>query len=83
MATQGAVFISYHRSMGHIEISTLGLPLMAQDLLDNLKKKLLEQIRKDLSSREENYFKDQVKISTRQYFNNFLGYKPMTEVHLY
>lgn len=83
MATQGAVFISYHKTMGHIEITTLGLPLMAQDLIDNLKKKLLEQIRKDLVSREDNYFKDQIKISTRQFYNNFLGYKPMTEVHLY
>lgn len=83
MATQGAVFVSYHRGMGHIEVSTLGLPLMAQELLENLKRKLLEQIRKDLVSREEQYFKDQIKISTRQFFNNFLGYKPMTEVHLY
>lgn len=83
MATQGAVFISYHRTMGHMEVSTLGLPLMAQDLLDNLKKKLLEQIRKDLSGRDESYMRDQLKIATRQFFNNFLGYKPMTEVHLY
>lgn len=83
MATQGAVFISYHRTMGHIEITSLGLPLMAQDLMEDLKNKLQEQIKKNLISRDENYFKDQVKISTRQYFNNFLGYKPMTEVHLY
>jgi ribonuclease J len=83
MATQGAVFISYHKTMGHIEVSTLGLPLMAQDLTENLKKKLLEQIRKDLVSREDTYFKDQVKIAARQFYNNFLGYKPMTEVHLY
>jgi ribonuclease J len=83
LATQGAVFISYHRSMGHLEVTTLGLPLMAQDLLENLKKKLLEQIRVDLVSREEDYFKDQLKIRSRQFFNNFLGYKPMTEVHLY
>lgn len=83
MATQGAVFISYHKTMNHIEVSTVGLPLMAQDHLDNLKKKLVEQIRKDLVSRDEGYFKDQVKISTRQFFNNFLGYKPVTEVHLY
>ncbi|HXH73969.1 MAG TPA: ribonuclease J [Bacteriovoracaceae bacterium] len=83
LATQGAVFISYHKTQGHIEVTTLGLPLMAQDLLENLKKKLLQQIKNDLSTREEGYFKDQVKISTRQFFNNFLGYKPMTEVHLY
>ena len=83
MATQGAVFISYHRSMGTIEISTLGLPLIAEDWKENLKKKLLDQIKTNLVSREDNYFKDQVKISTRQFYNNFLGYKPVTEVHLY
>ncbi len=83
MATQGAVFISYHRTSGKIEMTTLGLPLSAQDLVENLKKKLLEQIRRDLVSREENYFKEQIKISTRQFYNTFLGYKPVTEVHLY
>ncbi len=83
MATQGATFISYHRGMGVIEVTTVGLPLFAQDLIENLKKKLVEQIRKDLVSREDQYFKDQLKISTRQFFNNFLGYKPVTEVHLY
>ena len=83
LATQGAVFVSYHRTQGHMEITTLGLPLSAQDLMENLKKKLMQQIKNDLHSREENYFKHQLKISTRQFFNNFLGYKPMTEVHIY
>lgn len=83
MATQGAVFISYHKTSGKIEITNIGLPLIANEMLDNLKKKLLEQIRKDLSTREDNYFKDQIKISARQFYNNFLGYKPVTEVHLH
>jgi hypothetical protein len=83
MATQGAVFISYHKTSGKIEITNIGLPLIANEMLENLKNKLLEQIRKDLISREENYFKDQIKISTRQFYNNFLGYKPVTEVHLH
>lgn len=83
MATQGALFISYHRSMGHIEVTTIGLPLIFQDNIEQLKKRLLQQIRSDLVSREENYFKDQLKISARQFCNNLLGYKPVTEVHLY
>ncbi len=83
MATQGAVFVSFQKSTGQIEVTLLGLPLMANELVENLKKKLLEQIRKDLISREETYFKDQLKISTRQFFNNFLGYKPVTEIHLH
>lgn len=83
MATQGAVFVSFQKNTGQIEVSLLGLPLLANELSDNLKKKLLEQIRKDLISRDETYFKDQLKISTRQFFNNFLGYKPVTEIHLH
>jgi len=83
MATQGAVFISYHRAMGHMEVTTLGLPLMAEELLPDLKRRLLDQINKDLGKRETDYFKNQIKISARQFYNNILGYKPMTEVHLY
>jgi ribonuclease J len=47
MATQGAVFISYHKTSGKIEITNIGLPLIANEMLENLKRKLLEQIRKD------------------------------------
>ena len=83
MATQGAVFISYHRNMGIMEVTTAGLPLMAQEHIDSLKKRLLKQIQSDLATREEAYFKDQLKISARQFYNHLLGYKPVTEVHLY
>ena len=83
MATQGAVFISYHRSMGHMEVSTIGLPLIAEEWKEALIRKLLDQIRTNLKGREEAYFKDQLKIMTRQFYNNFLGYKPVTEIHLY
>lgn len=83
MATQGAVFISYHRNSGTLLLTNVGLPLIADEWKENLTKKLLQQIKNDLHSREETYFKDQLKISTRQFYNNFLGYKPVTEVHLY
>lgn len=83
MATQGAIFISYHRNMGHMELTFAGLPLMFQEHVEPLTKRLLQQIRNDLHSREEKYFKDQLKILARQYCNNLLGYKPVTEVHLY
>jgi ribonuclease J len=83
MATQGAVFVSWHKSYNKMEISTLGLPLMAEELKEKLKEKLLHKISTDLDSRDESYVKDQLKVATRQFYNNFLGYKPMTEVHLY
>lgn len=83
MATQGAVFISFIKSSGMIEVSTAGLPLMVNENIETLKKRLLQQIKNDLITREDHYFKDQLKISTRQFFNQLLGYKPVTEVHLF
>ena len=83
LATQGAVFVSYHRTVGHMEVSTVGLPRMAQEHMEPLKKRLLKQIQSDLANRDEAYFKDQLKISTRQFYNHLLGYKPVTEVHLH
>ncbi len=82
MSTQGATFITYQRTSQLLEVTTVGLPLLAQSLLEKLKSRLSEQIQKDLQSRNENYVKDQLKISTRQFFKNHLGYKPVTEVHL-
>jgi ribonuclease J len=82
MATQGAVFITYQKKSKEIQISLIGLPLFASDLTEQLKSKLIHLIEKELSSREDKYFSDQIKISTRQFFNNFLGYKPVTEIHL-
>lgn len=82
MATQGAVFITFQYKTNRLEISTVGLPLSAQDDMESLKKRLLKQIKENLDGREESYFKDQLKISTRQFFNHSVGYKPVTEVHL-
>ncbi len=82
MATQGAVFITFGRKNETLDISLLGLPLMADEALESLKARLLKQIKSDLISREDSYFKDQVKISTRQFFNHLIGYKPVTDVHL-
>jgi len=82
MATQGTVFISFIKQKQLLKISTIGLPLMVENLLPKLEQKLLHQINNDLQSREDKYFIDQIKISTRQFFNNYLGYKPVTEFHL-
>lgn len=83
MATQGSVFISLQRNTGEWQVSCLGLPLIAEDWKENLIKKLTHQVKNDLKGRDETYVKDQLKIATRQFYNNLLGYKPVTEVHLY
>lgn len=83
MATQGAVFVSFNKHRNLIEITNIGLPLSANEGLEKLKMLLLHKIHTDLASRDDNYLKDQLKILTRQFYNNLIGYKPVTEVHLY
>jgi len=83
MATLGAVFISYRKYSQELEISLLGLPLSANEARDKLKNILLDQINKNLKTRDDEYFKNQLKILTRQFYNNYLGYKPLTEIHLF
>lgn len=82
MATQGAVFISYHASSGQLDITPIGLPIFVQEEQEKLKTRLTDLLRSELSRRDQNYVKDQIKIATRQYYNQLLGYKPVTEVHL-
>jgi ribonuclease J len=82
MATQGAVFITVTRSQQKMNLSFLGLPLYAEQIKPQLETKLLEQFTKEFNKRDESYLRDQIKISIRQFFNQFIGYKPVVEVHL-
>lgn len=82
MATLGTVFISLDRVRGEMQLSTLGLPVAAQDLLPKLQSIIIDKVRADWRTRQMEYAKDQIRIATRQFFNHELGYKPVTEVHL-
>jgi ribonuclease J len=82
MATLGTVFISLDRVRGEMQLSTLGLPVSAQDLLPKLQSIIIDKVRADWRTRQMEYAKDQIRIATRQFFNQELGYKPVTEVHL-
>jgi hypothetical protein len=65
-----------------MQLSTLGLPVSAQDLLPKLQSIIIDKVRADWRTRQMEYAKDQIRIATRQFFNHELGYKPVTEVHL-
>jgi ribonuclease J len=82
LATQGAVFISVDRVRGVCEVSTLGLPLSSQATLSKVKELVMDKIRNDLDTRGAQYATDQLRIAVRQFFQQQLGYKPVTEVHL-
>lgn len=82
LATQGIVFISIEKKSQKVQITHYGLPLLVESKIETLKKNILHQIKENLHSREDEYYRDQVRIMTRQYFNAILGYKPVAEVHL-
>ena len=82
LATQGMIFISIEKKTRKIQITHLGLPLLAESKIETLKNNILHQIDKNLHGREDEYYREQVRIMSRQYFNGFLGYKPVAEVHL-
>lgn len=82
MACQGSVFISLDRVRGLLEVSSHGLPLSAELLMPKLKSLILDKVRSDLSGRQIDYTKDQIRIATRQFYQSNLGYKPVTSVHI-
>ncbi|MBY0515811.1 MAG: ribonuclease J [Bacteriovoracaceae bacterium] len=83
MACQGTVLISLDPAKRKVKVTTLGLPLEAKDLLEKLQDLILNKFQNDLKSRQEDYVCDQLKIMTRQFYQHELGYKPVTEVHLF
>ncbi len=82
MACQGSIFVSIDRVRGNCHVSSLGLPLSTKDCMARVRGLILEKVREDLGSRAPEYAADQVKILVRQYFQQSLGYKPVTEVHI-
>lgn len=82
MATQGTIFVSLDRVRGDCLISGLGLPFIVQDCLPQVRKLILDKSKGDLAGRAKDYISDQLRIMVRQYFQQVLGYKPVTEVHL-
>jgi predicted secreted Zn-dependent protease len=55
---------------------------MAETHLEKLEKNIWNKVYKDLAGRHEEYFKEQLRISVRQFYQALLGYKPVTQVHL-
>lgn len=87
MATTGSVFISYCESLNQIQVSFLGVPNQINNseksLQEGLIKLLHHELKRDLHGREADYKKEQLRILTRRYLFQILGYKPVTEVHLW
>ena len=82
LACNGVVFLSIDVKKKTLIISTQGLPLVFESYKENLEKSIWHKIHKDLSGRNEDYTKEQIRITVRQFYQAHLGYKPVTQVHL-
>jgi ribonuclease J len=82
LATLGSVFVSVDRVRGFCKLTTLGLPLSAEELIPRAEDLVMTKVRSELDHRNHDYAAEQLRIAVRQFFNQALGYKPVTEIHL-
>ncbi len=77
MAGRGCVFISVQKDKRNaLYLSTSGLPKIATDHLDKLKIHLKRELARSTKEIEE-----VLRIETKRYFENILGYRPQTFIH--
>jgi ribonuclease J len=82
MACNGIVLVSISKASKCLSISTAGLPLHNDHLVQKLEKNLLKKLSSELFGQNDDYLQDQVRIFVRQFYQAHLGYKPYTIVHL-
>ena len=82
MACNGVCFVSINSKSKTIELTVEGLPESINQKLDKIQALAKGQLSKKLMERDTAQIKEEVRIFTRNLFKNFLGYKPITVVHI-
>lgn len=83
MACGGSVFISIRKEKDSFKISMdfLGIPDLG-DKVEVIENALHDELAGSLKNKDQKIQADELKILTRKLVNNFLGYKPVTVVHI-
>ncbi|MFZ4712989.1 MAG: ribonuclease J [Bacteriovoracaceae bacterium] len=83
MATQGTVLISIHpeKNQTKVRIDLVGLPEI-ESKLSGLKELITDKLNGELKNKDLDRKEEELKIEARRFFNHFLGYKPVTVVHI-
>lgn len=76
LATRGCVFVTLSRPK-KIALSLVGLPDLAHELQTQL-----ESILQDILSQNKNDLSEAARIASKQFFQQHLGYRPETFVHV-
>jgi ribonuclease J len=82
LATQGVVFISINKISKKFSLTINGLPDIAHLNLEKTKKSIQQEIFDLDFSLPHEVLSDKIRIITRNKFDKFLFYKPMTFVHI-
>jgi ribonuclease J len=84
MACNGTVFVSLKLDKGKVssyDFNFLGLPNFIHSNLDAWKVFIDNEIER-ANPKDPDHFKEELRISIRRYFDNKVGYKPTTVVHI-
>lgn len=82
VACNGSCFISIDSKSRKLSLTTLGLPVAIEDDLQKITNLIKGQLGKKLMQRDHDFISEEIRIFTRNLFQNFLGYKPVTTVHI-
>jgi ribonuclease J len=82
IATQGSIFVSLDLNTRNLELSYKGLPSLIDDHLDKIVSLIKGQLSKRLLRQSHEEISEEIRIFTRNLFNSYLFYKPITTVHI-
>lgn len=82
MACTGTIFISVSKKSRSISLTHKGLPNFVNEYEDTFYNILSDLAFIDQKNKKEDDLAEKVRIKARQLYNNILGYKPITMVHV-
>jgi len=82
LACNGLVMISINLKNQNISITTKGLPTLVDTNVPLHKDLVHEQAFNKFKNRDHDYTTEQIRISSRTFYHQFLGYKPIVIVHM-
>jgi len=80
LALNGMVFLTINKKDRKIKLTINGVPILINEKLPKIESLIKGQLSKKLMGKDDESIEEELRIFTRNIFNNFLGYKPMTFV---
>lgn len=82
MACNGVIFISINKKSKKMNIETKGIPKFAENYEETFYNLLKDCAFNEHKNKANDFVAEKTRIKCRQIYNNILGYKPITVVHV-